>query len=507
MTSTSHFPSRSLVVPSFGLAVAILAAITLIRVIGLEYSVVDLFFDEAQYWAWSREPAFGYFTKPPLLAWIIAGAEWVCGSSEACVRAPSPLLYCGTSLLAYAIARQIYDETVAFWAAVSMALTPGAAFSARIISTDVPLLFCWSVALLAYVKLLRPRNRNQAFGWAIVLGLAIGLGLLAKYAMIYFVLCIAVAALVDDDARFVWRQPPLWLALAVAALCLAPNIAWQFDNGFATFRHTADNAGGSGLSFRPAEGFEFLASQFAVFGPIVFGAFLIVLARIRRPDTTREDKLMLAFSLPVLALITVVGFTTRAHPNWAAPAFISGAIVVTAAMVREKSWRWMTASLAIGLLAQVVLLVTDAVADRVKVPLIAKSDVYERTMGWRSLGDETLRFAARSGAKTIVGDGRDMVASLIYYLRHDPRPVLTWPRSGVPGDHFDLTRPLTSAAPEPVLFVSACPSAQRLTSSFDKVEPLGTFATPSGPTTKRDYHAFKLSGGHKLIGTLPFCSG
>jgi hypothetical protein len=231
-----------------------------------------------------------------------------------------------------------------------------------------------------------------------------------------------------------------------------------------------------------------------------------VIARLFRPGTPREDRLMLAFSLPVLLLITVVGFTTRAHPNWAAPAFISGAIVVAAAMVREGSWRWIAASLAIGVFAQSVLLVTDTMADRVKVPLVAKPDVYERTMGWRSLGNETLKIAARAGAKTIVGDGRDMVASLIYYLRDDPRPVLTWPRRDVPDDHFDLTRPLTSAAPEPVLFVSACPSGERLKTSFRNVESLGAFATPSGPTTKRDYYAFKLSGGRNPIAPLPYCS-
>src|SRR5262249_58302909 len=159
----------------------------LIRLAGLTFSTVDLFFDEAQYWAWSREPAFGYFSKPPLLAWTIALAEHVCGSSEACIRAPVPILYFGTSLLVYAVARQLYDTQVAFYAALTTALATGAAFSARIISTDVPLLFFWALALLAYVKLLAGGGTR----WSILLGLALGLGLMAKYAMIYFVLGVA----------------------------------------------------------------------------------------------------------------------------------------------------------------------------------------------------------------------------------------------------------------------------------------------------------------------------
>ena len=123
MTSLSDIRERAhALVPGLGLAVGLLAILTLIRLAGLSFSNVDLFFDEAQYWAWSREPAFGYFSKPPLLAWTIALAERVCGGSEACVRAPAPLFYFGTSLQVYATARALYDSRIAFNAALTIAL-------------------------------------------------------------------------------------------------------------------------------------------------------------------------------------------------------------------------------------------------------------------------------------------------------------------------------------------------------------------------------------------------
>jgi hypothetical protein len=130
MTSTA-LPaiSRPRVVPGFSLALLILAAVTAIRLIGLHFSVVDLFYDESQYWVWSHELASGYFSKPPLLAWIIAVSHHVCGDSKACVRAPMPILYFGTSLIVYAIARELYDVRVAFFAALSVELATGVAFS------------------------------------------------------------------------------------------------------------------------------------------------------------------------------------------------------------------------------------------------------------------------------------------------------------------------------------------------------------------------------------------
>src|SRR6267378_4097451 len=215
---TSRSPSAAGFRPGLSWAVAILALLTVIRLAGLKFSVVDLFFDESQYWTWSRELAFGYFSKPPLLAWAIAAAERLCGSSEACIRAPAPIFYFGTSLLVYAVARQLYDARVAFFSALSIALATGVVFSARIMSTDVPLMFFWALALLAYVKLLAGAGSR----WAVVLGVALGLGLMAKYAMIYFLAGVALTAWLDQDARRLLHTPPLWLALVIAAVIVAP---------------------------------------------------------------------------------------------------------------------------------------------------------------------------------------------------------------------------------------------------------------------------------------------
>src|SRR5262249_50059233 len=365
----------------------------LIRLAGLTFSTVDLFYDEAQYWAWSRELAFGYFTKPPLLAWTIALAERICGSSEACIRAPAPILYFGTSLLVYAVARELYDAKVAFYAAISTALATGCVFSARIISTDVPFLFFWALALLAYVKLLKEPTPR----WAIVLGLALGLGLLAKYAMVYFVLGLAVAAWFDDDARRLLRRRELWLALALAAVILVPNVVWNAQNGFVTFKHTGDNIQGEGFGFNPLKGLEFIGTQFFVFGPIVFAVLVLALIRIRSPELNRADRLLLYFAGVPLGLVVAVSFITRAHGNWAPAAFVSGLIVAVAILARRRAWSWLAASLGIGILAQVVFLAGDAMATRWTDPWFGTGDTYRRTLGWRALGERTGELARRVG--------------------------------------------------------------------------------------------------------------
>jgi 4-amino-4-deoxy-L-arabinose transferase-like glycosyltransferase len=477
--------------PSLALTAAILGALTIIRYIGLHYSVVDLFFDESQYWSWSRELAFGYFSKPPLLAWIIAASSAVCGDGEACVRAASPILYFATSLVIYAIAEELYDARIGFWSAFVFALLPGVVFSTRIISTDVPLLFCWALALLAFTKLLRGPDQR----WAYVLGGAIGFGLLAKYAMAYFLAGMAIAALFDRSSREILMRRQTWLALVLALVILSPNILWNVLNGFVTLKHTGDNIQGSGFKLSPLGALEFIATQFGVAGPLLFGGFLVALARWRSSAITREDRLMLAFAIPPLAAVIALGFLRNVNANWAAAAFVSATIVVVAMWMREGRTKILGATLAIGLIAQVVLLAGDVVAYQAGIASLGeKGDFYRRTLGWRGLGEAVQRQAREANAKTVAAEGRHELASLVYYLRNAAQPVRSWPSGDNPDNHFDMSRPLDGSAAEPILFVTGCPFEARLARVFPQVKPMGDLVVRSGPTSQRVYKTFLMGG-------------
>src|SRR5690606_4041263 len=112
--------------------IAVLCGLLAIRIVALTFNATDLFFDEAQYWSWSLEPAFGYYSKPPLIAWMIWAATEVCGHSELCIRLPSPLIHSATALVIYGVAARLYDRRVGFWSAVVFATLPGISLSSGI---------------------------------------------------------------------------------------------------------------------------------------------------------------------------------------------------------------------------------------------------------------------------------------------------------------------------------------------------------------------------------------
>ena len=478
--------------PGLALFLLLAGALTIVRIAGLAVSAVDLYFDESQYFAWSQELAFGYFSKPPLIAWVIAGADAVCGPGEACLRAPAPLFHLGLSLLVYAIARRLYGDRVAFFAGLTAILAPGIVFSTRIISTDVPLLFFWGAALYAFVRL----RAGGGYGWSLLLAVAFGLGLLSKYAMIYFAGCVLVAGLVDRDSRALLASARLWAGLVLGLLFLVPNLLWNLHHGFATFAHTGDNIAGRGALFDVAGGLEFLAAQFGVGGPVVMAGLIVLVARLRAPFVTADDRTMLAFSVPVLALLILFAFVTRANGNWAAPAFVAAFVVVPAVLLRLGRRGLVVAGIVIGLACQVALLLADPFADRLSFPIGKGRDPYAPTLGWKALGERVVAAAEKAKAGSIVGVPRRDVASLIYYTRDSGLPVFAWPPAdGIPGDHFELTRPLTAAAPEPVLAVGGCSgNEERFAPLYATVAPAGAFRVPTGPTSGRRYCLTLLSG-------------
>ena len=151
---------------------------------------------------------------------------------------------------------------------------PGTSFSSLLITTDVPLLFFWSLALLALAKL----RSASSIGWAIVLGLALGFGLLSKYAMLYFVLGAGLALLSNADGRRLIASRSGLIALAVALIVFAPNIIWNITHQFETVSHTAANANIGG-GFKLSKLFEFLGAQIGIIGPIAMGLLIWGIAR------------------------------------------------------------------------------------------------------------------------------------------------------------------------------------------------------------------------------------
>lgn len=474
------------------LAVGLLGLL-LLRLAALALNRTDLFFDEAQYWYWSLEPALGYYSKPPLIAWIIGLSTGACGISEFCVRLPSPFLHTATAVGVFFLGRHLYDTRTGVLSSLVFATLPGVSLSSGIISTDVPLLLFWVIALYALARMLE----TDSWWPAILFGLAFGAGLNAKYAMAWFVVCLIVYLAVTPQGRFLARDRRLYAALGLGFLMIVPNILWNQQNKFATLSHTADNAKWGGALVHPVKALEFFAAQFGVFGPILFGALLIICWRAARDRLPEADRFLLAFSVPVLLAILIQAFLSRAHANWAAVAYVAATVLVTATMIRDLAWNWLKASLAIH--AAVIALLVVGMATAGQVPMPFGLAPFARTLGWEEVAAavKTATDEAEAGGSpyaAVLCDDRPMTAELMYYLRESKLPIYAWREGERPKDHFELVVPFTEDVREPILFVTKSRDTSIIIGKFASSQKLAEHSVPAGRNATRHVTFFRLSG-------------
>jgi 4-amino-4-deoxy-L-arabinose transferase-like glycosyltransferase len=469
-------------------ALGAVALITALRYLVLGASGLNLYGDEAQYWAWSRTLAFGYFSKPPLVAWIIGGLSALCGDGEACVRAASPLLHGATGLVLYALARRLYDSRIAFWTAVTYATLPAVSLSSLLISTDVPLLLFWSAALLF---LLRAIESNDPKASAAA-GIAIGLGLLAKYAMAYIVPCAVAFCLLEPRARWFLASRQAALCLAVAAAIVAPNLYWNLAHGWATFAHTAANADWSGSLFHPARAAGFLGSQFGVFGPILFAA-LLWRTLAWRPGASFAQSFLVAFSAPVLLIVLTQSLLSRAHANWAAPAFCAGTVLAVSWLAADRRFLWLKASVGLHLAAAALvygLVVMPAAAAKLPPGL----DPLARLRGWDRLATElSARLDSRPGA-ALLADDRMVMAELLYYLRGRPIDIRMWDGDGSARNQFEMTDGASRSDARRFLFVTKARDAGPVARRFGSVRFAEELTIPVSAERARHFYLYDLDG-------------
>lgn len=160
----------------------VLAALLVWRFLAALDANLNLSIDEAQYFLWSLEPAWGYFSKPPMIAWIIAAATGFCGESEACIRLPALLLFAASAWILAALTARLYDAHTGMWAGIAFATLFLTSFYSWVMTTDSILLFLWSLALWLFLRAL---ELDRWRDW-LALGAAVGLGLLTKYTMSLF---------------------------------------------------------------------------------------------------------------------------------------------------------------------------------------------------------------------------------------------------------------------------------------------------------------------------------
>lgn len=490
------------------LLIAIVVAIRIAVVIATPAEIGP---DEAQYWRWSEKLDFGYYSKPPLVAWVIAATTSIFGDSGWAIRLSAPILHGIGAWFLFLLGKRAFDVRVGAWSAAFYLMMPGIVLSSTIMSTDAVLLPTTGVALYF---LWRFRDEPGYLN-AVLAGASVGLAMLAKYAALYLYPGAVLAAFIDRDMRKALLSPAGAVALVASLAVLGPNLAWNAAHDFATLSHTADNANLADAGFSPLHIFTYVQDQAAVFGPItllvLLAGFGLVIGRKDKWTTTRE--LWLAcFIAPPLLVILGQELISRAHANWAAAAYPAACVLVAAWLDcafggqtgRIKAGPFLKAGITLNVLVGVVFTlvwISPGLADAT-----GGSGAMKGVRGWVQTTAQLVAKSQEVHASVIMLDDRELWHAIDYHGRNIQMPPLrAWQRGPTPRSHAEEEGKLRPGEDGAILIASGSP-AQRpmIRKDFASIRELGYIDVPLTPKRHRVLKLYLASGYHQAPRTPEF---
>ncbi len=176
----------------------------------------------------ARHLASGYVAYPPITPFFGRISLDLFGTSLRGFRFFAALAQAIIAVLSGLMARELGGKRFAqVVAALAVAISPVSLASGALMQYVAFDYLFWVLTAYLLIKLLRSGNPVL---W-VPIGAAIGLGMMSKYSMAFFVASILVGLLLTDARRYL-ASKWLWIGVAVSLLVFLPNLIWQIQHHF-----------------------------------------------------------------------------------------------------------------------------------------------------------------------------------------------------------------------------------------------------------------------------------
>jgi len=404
---------------------------------------IDLAGDEAYYWDWGRRLSWGYFSKPPFIAWLMAWAGWLGGDTVFGVRIWAALLGTGSMIPMYLLAKRMYGASTGFLAAALFAAMPGAALFSLLMTVDAALMFFWCVSLFAFDRCQHAPSRRGRMLSALLLLFSLGFGHLTKQIMWTFPLLAFLYLLADGkDGRARLRAPWIWIALVGSYASLIPMVLWNANHGWITFKHTEHHFQGSLLADLPKRFAEFVAMQLGVISPVTVALLvgLVLPGLWRWRHLASRERFLVTFSGIPLSVMLLMLLRQGLNGNWGAAFYPAGLVLVagwakatggaSGLWLPERTRRWVVPGLWISVSLSALVYVLPVVIH-VGGLTGGKLDPLARLRGWKEYADrvDLKRAELPKGMPILIVGHRYHASALAFYLPDHPQ-VYHWAAPG-----------------------------------------------------------------------------
>lgn len=467
--------------------------LTLYRILSITQGHVSLFYDEAYYYHWSLNPDWGYYSKPPMVAWIINVTTALFGDNDFAVKCSAPVLYGLTAGIIYKIGKILWNPKAAACSALIFCSAPLVGFNSLFFTTDAPLLFFWALATWFFSIAIRNKNWSS---WILV-GLAVGLGMMSKYTMALLPLGLFIYMGFTPRYREQLSTLKPWAAAILAGLIFSLNIYWNYQHDFVTLNHTSEISQLDKKLFNPDKLAEFLLSQLLVLGP-VWSYFLI------RQWTSRQARsaigqsgVLIAIFVPLILVISTQALLSRAFINWAAPCLIAASLWTGFYLSNQTSKK-----LIAGLVAQLTMISIfyhwPVILETAGIERTRKNDPFQRTEGWPELAKQLQPILIANPEARITSPSRKLLAYISFYAEPGKLRVARWnPEQHNIRDYYDLyfnLRSYTNKQSQVFIFIDENPAGKHYLSRFELCDPEQHFIENVFSDLRRELYLYKCYG-------------
>jgi len=332
------------VIPRVRWHLAILGLLFYVVVLRMLYlGQVGLIPDEMYYWVYSQQLDLSFLDHPPLVAWLIEVGTALAGDTVFGVRLLLIPMTLFTAWLMYLYGATMGGRTVGLVCVLMVTVLPFFALSGLLMTPDAPMLVAWIGALYCFKRALIDQK-----SWAFIgLGLAMGLGLLAKYSIVLLAPAGLIYMLQDRQTWHWFKRPEPYLSVLLATLIFSPVLLWNAENEWASLLFQSTR--------RLVENPEFashlvLIYAFLLLSPVVAVAGLMAFGQVREQlaPERRKRRFMLIMTAVPLLIFLAYGTSTMIKFHWTLPPWIA-VLPMIAALLNRDLWTGINARLEDGL--------------------------------------------------------------------------------------------------------------------------------------------------------------
>lgn len=176
----------------------------------------------------ARHLAAGYVAYPPVTPFFGRISLELFGTSLRGFRFFAALAQAIIAVVTGLMARELGGKRFAqVVAALAVAVSPVSLASGALMQYVAFDFLFWVLTAYLIIRLLRTGN---AVLW-LPIGAAIGLGMMSKYTMLFFVASILVGMLLTDARKYLASRW-LWIGVVISLLVFLPNLLWQIHRNF-----------------------------------------------------------------------------------------------------------------------------------------------------------------------------------------------------------------------------------------------------------------------------------